>query len=229
MKFATMLAERDDLTGSLARKLIDYDMENPKSNNDLTKTLINKTGSKNNLNIRINDLKTKVLGGKRSGKINDMERYAFKHINWDYDELKTSYGSMLQYDPDTRVAALKSAASECPKGVGKISYVNMLDDTATLTRHQKEALQGKLQSYRDNVAYISNLDYRDDSDLAVAWANAHKGKASWGEFHDDVAIRVANTQPVSPAVLKAAGYSSYDSAMIRFKEYSSMPEDRDDN
>jgi hypothetical protein len=213
MRFATMLAERDDLTESLTQKLINYDMNNPKSNKDLTKTLIKKTGTNNNLNIHINDLTSKTWNGKRTGEINDMERYALKHVNWDYDELKVAYGPMLWRNHDTRPAALKATVRECPKNVVKSTYTQMFDDTVKLSRDRKESLQGKLQGYRDNVAYISNLDYLADADLAVEWSKTHRDTASWGEFKDDVASRCANNLPVSPLVIKAAGYGSYDEAL----------------
>jgi hypothetical protein len=233
-KFAARLAERHDITPELANDLIDYDADKPVNSVErahvrsagyddgdhgssiaLSQRIIDRTGKDNQHRLSLSRIAgyTPAYGGTKNPKREAITRYALRKVHWTVRDMTNAYGSGVWFANDRlHLYARSAAARERPEGVKAKDYVDMIDRSVKLTDEQKHALAGKLTSHGDNVAYIRKLNYDTDANLVLAWARAHRDKASWAAFTDDVAERCANGQLVSPSVVKAAGYESYDAA-----------------
>jgi hypothetical protein len=241
-KFAARLAERRDITPELANDLIDYDADKPVNSAErahvrsagyddgdhgssiaLSQRIIDRTGKDNQHRLSLSRIAgyTPAYGGTKNPKREAITRYALRKVHWTVRDMTNAYGPGVWFAADDRVHlyARSAAARERPEGVKAKDYVDMIDRSVNLTDEQKHALAGKLTSYSDNVAYIRKLNYDTDANLVLDWAQTHRDKASWPAFTDDVAERCANGQLVSPIVVKAAGYESYDDAAAADSEW----------
>lgn len=240
-QFAARLAERDDITPELANDLIDYDADKPVNSAErahvrstgyddgdsgssiaLSQRIIDGTGKDNQHRLSLSRIAdhSPAYGGTKNPKREAITRYALRKVHWTVRDMTNAYGSGVWFANDRpHLYARSAAARERPEGVKAKDYVDMIDLSVNLTDKQKHALAGKLTSHSDNVAYIRKLNYDTDANLVLDWAQMHRDKASWVDFTDDVAERCANGQLVSPIVVKAAGYASYDDAAADYDEW----------